>query len=220
MPEIYHFWSDISNLTQYKADLIFHCDADEFWLPKSGNLKNELTSSDADVFFVDVVNVLLEDKGSEESFPMDTKYAVIKPIESNNLEEDSKSANLYLFRYPSKVIFKTAKGFLEVDEGNHAIRGDSRNLITKLSEDIKVYHYPIRSREHFFRKVIQGGVGFSLNKQSDKTIGWHWRRWYESYQNGRLDDEYKKLAIIKEKADKLLSEGIIARFDFEKFING
>ena len=27
---------------KYNAEIIFHCDADEFWFPKSGNLKNEI----------------------------------------------------------------------------------------------------------------------------------------------------------------------------------
>jgi len=47
---------------QYDADIIFHCDADEFWYPKSGNLKDEIANRPEDILFVDVINVLLEDK--------------------------------------------------------------------------------------------------------------------------------------------------------------
>ena len=89
---------------KYNADIIFHCDADEFWFPQSGNLKNEIMEKqNADVLIVNVVNVLLQENKGLESFPDDSKWAVVKPYETQNLEEVSKK---------KCISFQNAKSYL------------------------------------------------------------------------------------------------------------
>jgi glycosyltransferase involved in cell wall biosynthesis len=203
---------------KYQPDIIFHCDADEFWCPKSGNLKNELMKESADVLIVNLINVLLEDKNGDEIFPQDAKYAMIKPIETDNFEEDSKKQNLYFFRYQPKVMFKMKDNSIEVSQGNHSVVGNNKALQSKISEDIKIYHFPVRGRRHFFQKVINGGKAYSENKKLSKSAGWHWRRWFEAYKSGTLFDEYKKLAITKERAKEMKKAGMIEDFNFKKFL--
>lgn len=94
---------------QYGADIIFHCDADEFWYPRSGNLKDEIFNRPEDVLNVDVINILLTNRGGNESFPDDTRFAVVNPIVAADYIEETKKTNLFYFKYPSKVIFKPAK---------------------------------------------------------------------------------------------------------------
>jgi len=96
---------------KYGADIIFHCDADEFWLPKSGNLKEEIMNSNCDIQAVKVLNVLLEDRNGKESFPQDAKYLVKKPQKTSDLFNDSLRTNLYLLKYPPKVLFRTDNCF-------------------------------------------------------------------------------------------------------------
>ena len=106
----------------YHADLIFHCDADEFWFPKSRNLKNEiLKKPNAAVLRVNVVNVLLEEKEGLETFPGDSQWAVVNPYETQYCGEDTENKNLYLLRSPPKVIYKTENGYLDVGHGNHDV---------------------------------------------------------------------------------------------------
>ena len=49
-------------IEKYNADIIFHCDADEFWCPAIGDLKTEILNSQNDVMLVDLINVLLENQ--------------------------------------------------------------------------------------------------------------------------------------------------------------
>jgi glycosyltransferase involved in cell wall biosynthesis len=199
---------------EYKADIIFHCDADEFWFPKSGNLKNEiLEKQNADVLMVNVANVLLQENGGLESFPDDTRWAVVKPYETQNLEEVSKTHNPYLFR-SQKVIYKTEKGYLEVGFGNHYVVATTK-ITMKESEDIIIYHYPIRGMNHFFQKTKNGGSAFALNDRLDKNIGFHIRRWFESYKNNTLEDEYRKLTVTEKDIIKLKKKNIIEKINFE-----
>lgn len=201
---------------KYDADIILHCDADEFWFSRSGNLKNEILESRADVLAVDLINVLLRDREGREGFPDDTVYAIVNPIETTDLEEDSKETGLFFFRYPSKVIFKTNEKFFEVNPGNHGVTDNSAK--TDKSTDIVIYHYPIRGREHFYQKVINGGAAYERNKRLAENIGFHWRRWFNAYNEGELDLEYKRLIITDDKAKELMSSGSAEVIEFEKII--
>jgi hypothetical protein len=205
-------------IDDYGADVVFHCDADEFWCPKSGNLKNEILNESVDVMSVDLVNVLLEDKNGEEIFPADAKYAMVNPIETSNFKEDSKFRNLYFFRYPAKVIFKTEKGLLKVVQGNHSIVDNKIKITTKKSSDIKIFHFPLRGKKRFYNKVVETGKAVEKNSLLKKSMSWHIRRWFDAYKDGALDDEYRKLIITKREAIKMKKAGMIKDFDFKKFI--
>lgn len=205
---------------QYGADIIFHCDADEFWYPRSGNLKDEILKRQEDILVVDVVNVLLEDKGGEEAFPKDTKFAVVNPIVAKDYQEETKHKNLFYFKYPPKVVFKPMKKLLFVAQGNHFVTNKDETITEGKSHDILIYHYPIRSRERFFKKVIKSGGAYGQNDKLDKSTGFHARRWYASYKEGLLDEEYKKLIIHDGAVAKLMQEGFIEEIEFNSLTLG
>jgi hypothetical protein len=196
---------------RYSANAIFHCDADEFWYPFSGSLKNELLARNrTDVLNVEVINMLYVNATGLERFPADTKYAVVTPLPSANIEADSVENSLYLFKYPGKVIYKTGKGYLSVGAGNHAIvNDDAQNLCVQRSKDIRILHYPVRGKQHFTQKVINGGSALEQNSSLGKTIGWQWRRWYEAYKNNRLDEQYALLTLSTGQVRTLLRKGVI-----------
>ena len=124
---------------EYGADYVFHCDADEFWHPKSGDLKNEISASEKEALKATVINVLLLDKNGQETFPQDTRYAVVRPIIPFDYIEESKRVNLFFFRYLPSVIFK---GYHEVSRGNHTVTDIPESEIGR-SKDIIIYHYPL-----------------------------------------------------------------------------
>lgn len=206
-------------LEEFSADIIFHCDADEFWYPRSGTLKAEISKRPENVLNIDVVNVLLEDRKGKEGFPADTRFAVVDPIDTIDYARESERAAFYLYRSPPKVMFKTAKGFLEVSMGNHSVKGGCLVFEGK-SQDIVIYHYPIRSRDHFYQKVIQSGGALESNKSIDKISGFHLRRWYAGYQAGRLDDVYSRLTLGKAEIDSLIREGRVEEVDFGSMLFG
>ena len=111
-----------------------------------------------------------------ETFPDDSKWAVVNPYETHNYEEDTKNKNLYLFRYPQKVIYKTENGYLDVGSGNHYVVA-TQEITMNESEDIIIYHYPLRNMNQFIRKIKNGGSAYALNNRLDKSIGFHTRRW-------------------------------------------
>jgi hypothetical protein len=200
---------------EFGAAYIFHCDADEFWSARSGNLKAELGSRSENVLIVPLINVLLRDRSKREHFPEDSVYAIVRPKVTENLEADYVRANLYLFEYPPKVFFSTAGGLLHVIQGNHQVIENASTRKAK-SADIRIYHFPIRGYQHFQQKVINGGSSYERNSRLGKSIGFHWRNWYESYRKGALDQEYGLLVIDDRQAERLANEGIIEHFDFSE----
>lgn len=205
---------------QYAADIIFHCDADEFWYPRSGNLKDEISNRPEDILNVDVIHILLVDKGGDEAFPEDTRFAVVNPIVAKNYIEETKAVNFFYFKNPSKVIFKPIKKMLLVSQGNHTVTNKDDSIMEGKSEDIVIYHYPVRSKTQFFQKTIFGGSAYEKNAFHKKDDGFHKRRWYASYNKGLLDEEYKKLIITDVEVGNLLRDGFIEDIDFKDIILG
>lgn len=194
---------------QYQADIIYHCDADEFWWPKSGSLKNELSVRfNADVLSVGVNNMILCRSGFRDSFSENIFHAVTNPLPSANQGVDSMETSLYLFRQPGKVMYKTDKGYLGVGQGNHDIVEADNAVRQRTSHDIQIIHYPLRSYRQFQCKVINGGSAYK--RHPTKVGGWQWRRWYESYKRGELYKDYCVLTLDDEGCRKYSDSGVIS----------
>lgn len=193
---------------EYSADLIFHCDADEFWMPKSGNLKTELMSNTlVDVLKVVTRNVILADKGGDETFPEDAKY-IVKKV-SKEQKVIAISNNRYLNKAHRKVLFKTQKRMLYVGMGNHRVVDPEHTTVQRISSDIIIFHFPSRGKTQFYRKVVEGGEALKQTTDIHDTAGAHWRKWYESYENGQLNEEYASMVLNQDAADRLMALGMI-----------
>lgn len=207
-------------MEKYDADLVFHCDADEFWYPAIGDLKTEIMNTSHDVMLVNLVNVILENHNGKESLINNKSYAVVKPLQASfdyEYEEKTKYSNLYLYRYPLKVFFRTSKGILEVDQGNHNIVNSNDTISQGISKNIFIFHFPVRGRERFRRKVIETGKAVEKNPILSKSQSFHIRRWFDAYKSGTLDREYEKLTLNEQVAAELKEDGILSDFDFSSF---
>ena len=195
--------------SRYRAGLLIHADADEFWWPDEDNLKDELlTHPLVDLLRVPLVNVLLEDRDGVEAFPADARYAVVKPWVTHDLQEASKTRSLYLFRYPPKVMLRIRGGLPRMRAGKHGVEHERRFVVSP-ARALRIYHYPLRSRQHFAAKVINGCSALERNANATPETGWHWRRWYAAYRDGRLDDEYRRLVLTPEAAAHLRRQGMV-----------
>lgn len=194
---------------RHGATQLFHSDADEFWFPRSGNLKDELLERPLlDLLQVPVTNILLLDRGGSESFPDDTIQRVINAYTAPDIREASRRRSLYLFRHPPKVLLRSARSLPLVTSGNHRVR-DEKHCLMAPSRHITIHHYPVRSWEQFRSKVINGGGSLLNNTTNDANTGWHWRRWYQAYLDGRLEEEYRLLLLRSAEVGPLQREGVI-----------
>jgi glycosyltransferase involved in cell wall biosynthesis len=171
-------------VTDYHADWIINADADEFWVPTSGNLKTELTSSSANVIRCPIHNIL---PANEARF-YENNLMVMRQL-------DSKLYGLAAFNSFGaslpKVIHRT-EGYQSIHMGNHDVNMERKRA--QPSTDVMIYHFNIRSCEHFKRKMLVGGAGLEKNTVLDKSIGAHMRYFFNGVARGELDmdKEYER----------------------------
>ncbi len=177
------------------ASHLFHCDADEFWYADTGTIKDSLDIA-VDVQYVEVINYLPPIRQAPKFIInkfnfMNFKYIVSEPV-SNSNGNKIKSHQLLLYKYPKKVL--TNNKFIDIEYGNHNVK-NTDSFKSKDINNIHIHHFPIRSYEHFLKKVINGGKAYLNNPLKDSNIGWHWKEWYKIYLDNKLRIEYDLISL-------------------------
>ncbi|MDO4163122.1 MAG: glycosyltransferase family 2 protein [Bacteroides sp.] len=181
--------------TQYKADWVINADADELWYSPSGNLKDELSATRANVLKCEVKSVY-----PEEDRPFWEWDKMINPV----LDQAKYDLSLYsIFERQNNKVIHRATCYLQISMGNHKV-----TMFPRKSEParVRVYHYNIRGKRHFMEKMINGGK--QLEQHSSKRGGRHWRYFYQMYKEGKLEAEYDRV-IGKPVFDELCKDGYI-----------
>ena len=92
-------------------------------------------------------------------------------------------------RLPPKVMIR-ARSSLTTTTGDHNVVGATQEL--KESPALEILHLPLRGYAAFQEKIERGIGYFAKNPELHPNIGWHWRRWIELFQSGRLREEYER----------------------------
>ncbi len=181
--------------TVYKADWVINADADELWYAPTGNLKNELSSTHANVINCEVRNIY-----PEEGKPLNQWDKVVKAVD--DLEKYDLSC-YSLFEHLYKKVLHRTTCYIQISNGNHKVV-----MLPKYSKNIGiiVYHYPNRGKIHFMRKMINGGK--SMEQNPSKHAARHWRYFYQLYKEGKLEAEYDRV-IGAHRFDELCKDGYI-----------
>lgn len=172
---------------QHGAEWVVPCDADEFWTGSGTNLKEIFASAPYNIIRVPTVNFIPTqlDSASQSDPVLRMQFKVPHPPKIPKLP-------YVLKRSQSKVAFKVA-GFREMAPGNHDVEVETPR--PGRHGPMLIHHYPLRSKEHFFRKVIQGGAALEANKTLSPNEGYHWRRWYTIHKQGGLEREWDRLSL-------------------------
>jgi len=156
---------------EFRPRWIISSDADEFWYPVSGRYDSELDGRQ---------NILY------------CYWHNFLPRPNTPWQEFINVGEMPGYHGHTSKLFCLARGLMGMYRGNHESRSIPR--ITARSENIRVYHYPVRSYEQFERKVVQGHRA-SLKAADPESANWHWREYYEAWENGQLAQVYEELAL-------------------------
>lgn len=181
-----HRWvSKMANMAyeEYHADWIIHADADELFVidEQYKEIKNYLHSIPKNI---SVLNVARTD-----FVPFKRPMEHIPHLEM--VYRKTISLNLEGQILPKKIIHRGSPNVI-VSQGNHTVIGDFLDSSPTDTNEIMVYHYPIRSYPQFASKVRNGGSGYSQNTELDKKKGFHKRYWYELLQKNKLEQLYNQ----------------------------
>lgn len=192
--------------TEYGADWVINNDADEFWWPLQGDLKEtfeQLPSS------IDLV------RASRHNFVMVEESD--RPFWSRMIYRERASLNPLGRPLPPKVAHRGCENVI-VSQGNHEVQG----LDDAQSTDglIEILHYPIRSYRQIENKIAKGGAAYQRNKDLPASIGETWRKLFEDLQRdaslgGYYDDNFygeQRLAQGLASGEILLDERLAGYF--------
>lgn len=162
---------------KYDADWIINCDADELWYCKQGNYKKVLSKSFHNVLKCNIYNML----PAENDKFWKSEWKVIKTVDRK--QYGLPKFNLYT-KQIGKVIHRTS-GYKLISMGNHNVKMRFKSI--GYTKNIVIYHYNIRSKDHFFDKMIGGGK--EISKISNNNVGEHWKYFFEMSKKNDFDLE-------------------------------
>ena len=175
--------------TQFHADWIINNDADEFWLPNTGDLKGLLAATPQGIDGIKATrfNAVVMEK------PESARLGVSHPRTSAHFERASKNA--LGSPLPPKLMHR-AYSHIRISQGNHNAHGLEGDIIDgrKL---LKILHFPYRSLPQYKSKIQTGGAAYERNTTLAKTIGNVWRKHYRVLEDGGIDEFWGNLTQNK-----------------------
>lgn len=194
------------------ADWIVNNDADEFWLPPTGDLKQALRDSDVDLLACRRQNLFYAyDRDTASAWHEKVIYRIAAPKPLPKLDNpisDPMPFPYYYYGLPGKALTRAA-GLKRVGQGNHSAVYDHQPSETVSA--ITVYHFPFRSNAQLERKVVQGGLAHESNLDLPPTRGWHVRRWLRLTREKGIEAALADALPGLERLERDLETGLVIR---------
>lgn len=194
-------------------DWVLFVDSDELWIPRSGRIQDTAGLEDADLFDVPVLQAppIRERDGTIRTFDAEPERTLIFgpriPLSDVYLAQNP-DATVVMDRQTKVLVRPGAVG--EVGRGAHRIERSVDTPRRGECTDLAILHLPFTTRERFRRKVER--VRARLAAYGDRfTPGqaWHWRRWIELDDAGKLDEEFDRQAFGAERVPELIARGVL-----------
>lgn len=200
------------------ADWVFLVDADEFPLPKGGNVRNCKFLYNKDVARVSRFNVAIGSDGPLvpdvlAADQYDKIWLVVEPMENFRELIFQEASIPWIRAIPAPKIVARLNRFDGFTDGGHQILPTSGPPLRRVvPDDLIVAHLPITSLERFKTKIRNIRETLSLNQEhyaSDAKLAWHWKRWLDLDQTGELEEEFRRSVWDETILDALKNEGVL-----------
>jgi hypothetical protein len=183
---------------EFGADWVINSDADEFWWPRGGSLKEMLGAvperygivqafwrsfvprPDDDAFFAERMTARLS-----QHAPINDPTSVYRPV--------------------VKVAHRADPNVV-VGRGNHALVNSRLSPLTTW-HPLEVLHFPLRSSAQWRRKVELQGEAFTKHIERSGT-GYHLVG-YDALQSGRIDEQHSSLIVDDDALARGLEDGAL-----------
>ncbi len=186
--------------SDYGADWVINTDADEFWWPRGGSLKEVLAAVPPEYGVVE---------GFWRSFvPRPDDDRDFAERMTARLSQHAPINDPTSFYRPVVKVAHRADPEITVARGNHAL-ADSTFRTLRTWHPIEVLHFPLRSRAQWMRKVQLQGDAFTKHIERSGT-GYHLKG-YDALQGGRIDDQHAALVVDDHGLEQGLRDGTLVR---------
>jgi len=168
--------------TEHGADWVMHCDADEFWWPREGTLKEIFATVPEEYGLLYVpTNVFIPRAAEAGSFLERMIVAEVASVMGSGRP------------HPPKVAHR-AVADVEVAFGNHGVTGTGLTPVPGW-QPIEIFHFPMRSYAQYERKVRNGGRALLSNSE---RVYEPLKVQYALWQEGRLPEHYASDHVVAE----------------------
>jgi hypothetical protein len=184
--------------TEFGADWVINTDADEFWWPRGGSLK-------------DVLDEVPDEYGVVQAFwrsfvPRPEDGSFFAERMTARLSQHAPINDPTSFYRPVIKVAHRADPDVRVARGNHALADSSFAELTTW-HPIEVLHFPLRSRAQWMRKVELQGEAFTKHIERSGT-GYHLKG-YDALQDGRIDEQYTSLVVDDDALARGVADGTL-----------
>ena len=199
-----------------RADWVICLDADEFWIPATGLLKDCTALAGADVVSLDRFNIPVGPDGpmipSELRPPRYADLLLLMPPAEDGQDylRAHAGAPWIWVRMEPKVMARPKRMKQLEYAGHDVFPVDATRLRRSTSDELLIAHLPFTTRSRFHRKVenIRRTLG-THDEFFSGDLAWHWRRWLEMAEQGRLDEEFDRTVFDAGSIAALRTQGSI-----------
>lgn len=194
------------------AQWVLFLDADEFWIPASGQLRDCAALADSDVLRVHRFNVPLGPHGAwlgAGGPPGDASELelIVSPVPEfrQRLAKDPELPWIRGVPVPKIMARPDRIGGL-ADGGHDLTASDGRALRRHVPDDLVIAHLPFTTSARFERKLANIRKVFQVHDAYfGSDLAWHWRRWLELPDADAVRGEFQRqsfdamgIAVLRE----------------------
>lgn len=214
-------WDELHRLTVESiraaaADWVLLLDADEFWLPASGSLRDCAALRDHDLVTVDRFNVVLTEHGlAMPDAPGPADYSTIQMYTRADADFrkhiESNAETAWISGVPVAKVMGRSALVESVAMGGHDITAAPGQTVRRgRAQDLVIAHVPFSGFERFKRRTANIRAFFELNENYFQGAqGWHWRRLYELTLQGREREEFDRQVVDEDALAALRASGSV-----------
>lgn len=179
---------------EHHADWVIHCDADEFWVPVAGSLR-------------DVFEAILDRYGYIQ--PRRTDFLPApdngEPFHQRMVVCYRHTLNLRGTTLEPKIAQRPGAG-ASLAPGNHYLEEPLMEMAPDIGA-LEVWHFPLRTFEQFERKVVKMGIGIECDKSRAPGVSCDQLALFDLWRRGELFAYYQAKALDAAAIERGLESG-------------
>ena len=183
---------------EFEADWVMSSDADEFWWPRGGSLKEVLAAVPEQYGIVQAFWRSFVPRPDDDAFFADRMIV--------RLSQQAPINDPTSFYRPVIKVAHRADPHVLVACGNHTFF-DSSFLPLATWHPLEVLHFPLRSRAQWTRKVQLQGNAFTKHIERAGT-GYHLKG-YDALRAGRIHEQYESLVVDDAALERGIADGTL-----------
>jgi hypothetical protein len=198
------------------ADWLLFQDADEYWIPATGNLKECTALEDANMLSVDRFHMPLV-RGAVIEYPPipPDRYGrldlVVKSVPNFRDFMRKNPTASWILGIPVRKVMVRPSLVASVTQGGHdAVAIDGHLFERSVPADLLIAHLPFTTRDRFARKVANIRRNIEIHDNAYwGNIAWHWRRWIALADKEGISAEFERSGFDSAAIEILRLQGIV-----------